>query len=461
MLNMNIIYKKEYNQNFKYYTGLNRDKKLQFPTKQNRKNHPLGIPEPQSVQTTQILRRNTDGNSSQSSYSQVLQNTGPNAQSRAPNQEIRVQNSDNGQKKVINKQQYVVNDVNISGDKTTRKQPQNAVKIPFQNNAIPQAPIQAFSELNLNATKSNVIVNDGSDALKKILGIFPSNDSKGNNLPATTPVDLNEMFKRSAQSSAKSPATTDFMVGLPKTLPQPPLNWRTDMNKSKTIQEEAAIMPKPNQIHQNEAQLNQSLMETLGLSKPSNPQQQTPLQSQIAHSQVPMMSQPHGLPHPPQFMPPFYPHPPHPTFVPHQQSFNQPMHPMAMPSNAAPPNMHPMPINNLPHNIPPFINQSGQMNFFGNQHMPPAFPNHPNALGPAQHNVFSQLVSQRQPQLPANQQGFDGQNNVSNNNKYTVGHGAFIPLQAARKIVKPKVVGEPAQASVEKVGDSLFDTILF
>lgn len=120
-----------------------------------------------------------------------------------------------------------------------------------------------------------------------------------------------------------------------------------------------------------------------------------------------MSRQPMGHPHP--LMAPMMPQQPHLPF-----------------QYGVPPN----------HNIQPFIH--GQ-NLY-HRHQPPMQPafggGHANARPiPIPNNVSEQSMNLSK-SAPVSRQRPDGPHNLSNNSKY--GSGAFIPLQAARKNVKPK-----------------------
>lgn len=267
---------------------------------------------------------------------------------------------------------------------------------------------------------------DGSDALRKLLGISfdARNNETESSIPHTTQIDLNAMFNK-ANIAAEAP------VELPTSLPQPPANWHA---KKSIASNDGFSTPSHPIVADNAAQASVQLD-----SVPQLPQQPV-LQ---ARPMPPMQAnfRPHQA---------LQPHMPnghlsfangqlqHPRFMHHQPMQNRGM-PMMHPNGPAvfqhaSMMQHANQISTPPNNIPPFMKQG--VNLFQRQpyQLPPAFGGHPDAMpGSEQSNMFgppkSASVSRQRP---------DGPHNLSNNSKYLPGNGAFIPLQAARKIVKPK-----------------------
>lgn len=324
------------------------------------------------------------------------------------------------------------------------------------NTNLPQGPkaILPFKQFNDNDLKENTIpiqVNVGdvpasnlnsqaldcSDALRKLLRISsePQVADVQSTLPNTTPINLNDIFKIS-NSTAPVP-------GLPNSLPKPPSNWTKPADASQS--DEKVQTP-----------ANSFLSFAQQQSQPQPPQPQIQQHSQPHPHPVPhpqMLPHPLSLPMPPnqQQRMPFQHH-----FV-QQQQYNQmhppfgnpPFHqPMPLQHQPMPPNQrHPLvqdpallAANLAQRNGAPFFIPGGNMNFFSNPQLPPAFPHHPDAQAPIPTNFFGNQGNQRQPpmQQAVPHQGPNGPQNLSNNSKYLPGHGAFIPLQAIRKSAKPK-----------------------
>lgn len=390
-----------------HFKGLNREKLPRENANQSQKyNFKARSEQPQPIQ---ILRKGAENN--ENSYSQVLKNSGHNNVnqfSRGDHRQPRNNQSRSGNQKPNN-----MNNANDSWRRGPRND--NFGNGPQQKQAPLEIPVKGISEMTVNSvpipSPSAPITNDSSDVLRKMLGISGgfaearAEVAEFKKQPETTPIDLNEMFKRSAKIGPAS----DFMAGLPVALPPPPLEWRKDINKGKPIENTEVLVP------------------VKGSSRSAKAQPSAPLLGQMpAYQAVPIQV---------PFMPPFHPHPAQhlpPSFS-HQQPFNNAMvhnQPYPHPQSIG---QHP-PVPHQNRNIPPFTNQA-KANFFGKHKLPPAFPNQHQNQVPTQNHSFGQ---QRQQRGNANPHGPNGPQDLSNNSKFKPGHGAFIPLQAARKNVKPK-----------------------
>lgn len=417
-----------------HFEGLNREKEPRENFKQSQK-YNFNAKQEQS-QPIQILRKGAANN--ENSYSQVLKNTGHNNVNQFARGDQR--QSRNNQQRFGNQKPNNMNNVNQSSKRGPRK---DFGKAPQQRQAPLEIPTEAIAGMTINSIPppSVPIATDSSDFLRQILGISGgfsetrAEISEFKKLPETTPIDLNEMFKR----SAKNGPATDFMAGLPVALPPPPLEWRKDINKGKPIEQ---------------SEIAKSLVPVKGSGRSAIVQQPSaPLIGQMPGY--------HAAPIQVPFMPPFHPHPAqHPPqgFPQHQQPFknvmvhNQPYpHPQSMGQHPPVPHQH--------RNIPPFANQV-KTNFFGKHKLPPAFPNqHQQVSAQNQNHSFGQ---QRQQRGNGNQHGPNGPQNLSNNSKHKPGHGAFIPLQAARKNVKPKaapVNQEKPHVAITKVCQPQLDIV--
>lgn len=273
-----------------------------------------------------------------------------------------------------------------------------------------------MAQINLNPAA--IPSTDSSDALRKMLRI--SSDVRTieteSTMPQTIPVDLNAMFKKSS-SFTETPA--NVLVEFPKSLPKPPANWHT---KQPTASKDEFSIPSKPQLA---PVLNNQPQPAAQLSAvPSQPQPPLPI------------TQPMFLPHQPLIPSghiPFVPGPhQHPGFPHHHMMNNHGSYPNG-PFQHPPMMRHPMPTHHA--NIPPFMKQGANLFHRHHNQLPPAFGGHPSAMAaPDPNNVFGQLGNQTK-SSSANRQRPDGPHNLGNN---SLGHGAFIPLQAARKNVKPK-----------------------
>lgn len=364
----------------------------------------------------QILRKDNDNLGNQQSYSQVLsaakvQNrpqSGKDARANGPNQ---VKTGDRRQ----NDNQNAVQHSNMNGrNKNDAKQATD-----HRQNQIPTYPA-----VQSNVGPAPLPTVDSSDALRKLLRI--SADTEPITAPQTIPIDLNAIFSKSATIG-------DGMLELPKSLPKPPANWHM---KKPIDSEDTGLVSQPI-----ETQAHDDQQQSSAIAQPLPPQMAAfvphPMAvppSHLPNGQVPFMA---GAPL-------FIHHPgmPPPHMIPI-------MHPNGPPAYVHPPmQRHPMPMSSHHPNIPPFV-QHGGGNLYQRppQHMPPPFGGHPGMVAaPYQEPPASQPKST----AAANQQRPNGPHNLSNNSKYAPGNGAFIPLQAARKNVKPKVTTANQQSAAPK-----------
>lgn len=403
----------------------------------------------------QIMRKgNGDNAANNQTYSQVLSRnpkntnqsrTTPNNWRDGPNQ-----NADNNRpnKKQNNVENWRGNNANKKDNSkiNSADKSENIVRSNIPN----PIPIQQMADLNIGSIPFTNSTDDSSDALRKMLGISSAvQTNKEAQQPHTTPIDLNAIFNKPSLTTSVEPI-------LPHALPKPPENWRLRSNDAKDIKDE---------LFTNKVELTPQAKPQQSQPQLHAPQQAAQLNAnaQIMHQNVPT------LPHSTQFPQPHTMHvppnahgipPPAPFMIPpnHTGPFMAPPVPAAMqpPFNnhgqaihVMRPNgpYHPLPIPNHP----PFV--QGMNLFYAPPQLPPAFSNRPDA--PKQNNSFghNQRQHQHQQQMPHSRQGPNGPHMLkTNNSRYTPGHGAFIPLQAARKNVKPKPVAEPQQAvTIQKV----------
>lgn len=173
--------------NISYGTGANREKQdlFRFNSTAMRSANRNG-PRNQGPQF-QIQRKDDDRNQQKQSYSQVV---------AAPaNQPNRGQSMPNAQPNGYQR---------VNGKKSA--------ELPQQTQAAPT---------------SQVPETDGSNALRKLLGISAGsheNKAESTAAPKTIPFDLSAIFN-------KSSAITDGTIELPTSLPKPPANWHTKPTK--------------------------------------------------------------------------------------------------------------------------------------------------------------------------------------------------------------------------------------
>lgn len=364
------------------------------------------------TQPIRILRKGAENN--ENSYSDVLKKSSVNNRNQQGRGDCRQTKNNpprNDNEKPNNKPSLF--DQTKTIQKRVIEETLQSVQTPLE------ATTKAISGMTINSTSgappTAVRSGDCSDALRKVLGISiglieDRAEVAQSKIPETTPIDLNEMFKRSAQSG---PAT-DFMGGLPVALPPPPLEWQTDLNKKKTDGKNET------------AQSLVPVKSSNSAAKVQPPASSGQIPPYPAHSVLGQFISSPPYQHPLQLQ--------QKTFTQQQQAFKNPSN-----HQSAPPSYQHK-------NIPPFTSQ-GKTNFFGKQKLPPPFPNqHPNATPIQANNNFGQ----RQQRTSNNPHGPNGPQNLSNNSKYKPGQGAFIPLQAARKNVKPKAVPANQDNSMQK-----------
>lgn len=408
--------------------GLESDRDKKMP--QNNKNRNANFNDNKNqAQSNAVIRGGNGDNAgnNQASYSQILARNPKNTnQTRATPNNWRDNNNQHGDNvRSIKKQN---NNENWRENNSNKKE-NNTESI---NKSNVQMPIQQMSELQVGPIPFSASTDDSSDALRKLLGISSTvQTTKEPHQPHTTPLDLNTIFSLSNQTSSVEQI-------LPIVLPKPPENWRLRSNDVKDTKDELFTskvelhsQSKPQQSH-----------------APLQPAQLKPNQ-QTMHQHLPTHPQLFPLQPPPYMIPPNHNGP----FMP--PSMQPPMH---TPFNNHGPAMHVLrqPNQPVPHNqMPPFVHGMNLFYGHGQGHLPPAFSNRPDAGGPKHNNSFGHIQRQQPPQqqhqqMAYNHQGPNGPHMLNtNNSKYMPGHGAFIPLQAARKNVKPKSYAEP-QAVIDR-----------